>query len=303
MNSLYILGNGFDLAHGIKSAYSNFKQYMHSNWKGNISSLPISNDVFLYDLDEVYGFLIGIISNSAYCKDWSDFEDALSRFKYDSYFAPMALDLGEDFDGDPLSLAYGRSTIANLLSTSIKYINIFFSEWIKTIKIDCLKLDTFCSVFRQSDLYLTFNYTKTLENLYGISIDKICHIHGTYDKKIIIGHGEEKNPYEKEYEKLYGAQDELQKIFNGLKKDVQTCYENSKFFFHQIAKQNIKDIYSFGFSFSKPDRFYIKKICQMLDTQHVTWHLTQYNESLGINEMHKKILREAGFKGVFGNMI
>ena len=43
----------------------------------------------------------------------------------------------------------------------------------------------------QDSIFINFNYTKTLENLYGINQSNILHIHGCIDKyeDLILGHG------------------------------------------------------------------------------------------------------------------
>ena len=56
---LYIIGNGFDLHHGINSSYKNFQEWMHEN-----------NPDVIEKVDEIYGF----------CDEewWSDFENQLA---------------------------------------------------------------------------------------------------------------------------------------------------------------------------------------------------------------------------------
>ncbi|MBO4594898.1 MAG: hypothetical protein J5697_04280 [Clostridia bacterium] len=52
------------------------------------------------------------------------------------------------------------------------------------------------SLFEENDLFLTFNYTKTLEKIYSINESSVCHIHGTVNQDIYFGHGDCDNPYE-----------------------------------------------------------------------------------------------------------
>lgn len=39
-------------------------------------------------------------------------------------------------------------------------------------------------------IYISFNYTKTLEEHYGINSDRVLYVHGTFDEKdnIVLGH-------------------------------------------------------------------------------------------------------------------
>lgn len=67
-------------------------------------------------------------------------------------------------------------------------------EWISSIDMEKIKK---IIGFPQKDdaLFLSFNYTNTLETKYNILPDKICHIHGVCgDEKLVFGH--------KEYEKI-----------------------------------------------------------------------------------------------------
>lgn len=59
LKHLYIIGNGFDLHHGINSSYKNFHEWMNEN-----------NPDVIEKVDEIYGI----------CDDewWSDFENQLA---------------------------------------------------------------------------------------------------------------------------------------------------------------------------------------------------------------------------------
>ena len=65
-------------------------------------------------------------------------------------------------------------------------------RWIRTIKIR----DTLPKVSQinkdNRDLYINFNYTATLEKVYGISDSSVIHIHGSlrdYTDDPVLGHG------------------------------------------------------------------------------------------------------------------
>lgn len=48
---LYIIGNGFDLAHGIKSSYSNFREWLVVNNKDNLVGMM---DVFFSNQRDIW---------------------------------------------------------------------------------------------------------------------------------------------------------------------------------------------------------------------------------------------------------
>ena len=64
------------------------------------------------------------------------------------------------------------------------------------------------------------------------------------------------------------------------------------------SANNVRDIYSFGFSFSEVDLPYIKKICEIINTYRVTWYFNSYDDTYTINT-YIKCLKECGFKGKF----
>ena len=98
MEKLFIIGNGFDLAHDIKSSYDNFRQYLedkYPNMNRNIHSVPeatlMPDGGEVFDDDEVVGFLINVISNIK-GNDWRDFETALGLLEYHDFFDSLYSD-------------------------------------------------------------------------------------------------------------------------------------------------------------------------------------------------------------------
>lgn len=93
MNNLFIVGNGFDISHGLKTSYENFHQYLIENYPDayfDYSMAPEStlshdgDDV--YDEAEVVGFLIHIISEmEPKGEKWSDLENSLGYLEFDDF--------------------------------------------------------------------------------------------------------------------------------------------------------------------------------------------------------------------------
>lgn len=136
---LYIIGNGFDCAHALPTTYCNFKKYVKLRDK------------------EVYRFInrlpnIGI--------EWQNFEDSLGGISFKK-FRKIVRTSTEDKD--------------KLLDRYHTRIQILLEDWINSIAISCEKL---LDISVSNSLFLTFNYTKTLEEVYSIPEDRIFHIHG-----------------------------------------------------------------------------------------------------------------------------
>jgi hypothetical protein len=150
-----------------------------------------------------------------------------------------------------------------------------------------------------SNYFFTFNYTQTLEHIYDIPENNICHIHGTSQgtknlnglasEELIFGHGRES--FETDVTNIINT------AYNITKKPVNQCIENNRSFFEKLGY--ISNIYSYGFSFGDVDMPYIEKICHSIrNTTNITWHFNDFK----INEcrkLYEEKIRDAGFNGTF----
>lgn len=152
--NLIILGNGFDLAHGLKTSYCDLRCYLKAD-----------NDHA--NLAEV---LESICEKS---KLWIDFEHSLGNVDGSVVERVRELFPSADVFGD-IKEKIGNAIYAWLLATVQD----------KPVKSRCI-LD-------KDDFYFSFNYTLTLEDYYDIK-DNIKHIHGdlitnSVQGNIIFGH-------------------------------------------------------------------------------------------------------------------
>ncbi|KAF5067240.1 Bacteriophage abortive infection AbiH [anaerobic digester metagenome] len=193
---------------------------------------------------------------------------------------------------------YSTESFAIDLADTLLRIPFYFNQWILTIEINkrTVKNDFLRLINKESDLFLSFNYTKTLEILYGIK--NICHIHGVQGKELLFGHGDEYNYYSDEiYGKCPGTEESFQTTHDNLKKDTQAALDSHKDFF-EMLKPWVNNIYSYGFSFSKVDEIYIRKICNTLDTKEITWYLNDFDNEITRDD-YKDIIVRCGFEGSF----
>jgi hypothetical protein len=76
--------------------------------------------------------------------------------------------------------------------------------------------------------FLTFNYTETLELVYGINPYDVCHIHGMQYEEIFLGHGNSTTDYYDKYMGNFtGSQGDVLKIFERMKKDTARALEKN----------------------------------------------------------------------------
>lgn len=181
MSNLFIIGNGFDLAHHIKSSYEDFHKFLLDNY-GVISQTKFripsiyskKNDCS--DIDAA-NLLLKLITNAEKNKiKWTDFENSLGKLDYSTLF--------KSFESD----TYNTSTVKSL-EIAVPKIKQFFITWLKKIDIKSVKaIDSFKRLINPiSDYFITFNYTAVLEEIYHAH--KVCHVHGDISQNIIVGHG------------------------------------------------------------------------------------------------------------------
>ena len=284
---LYIIGNGFDLHHQIKSTYKDFNDWLIRN-----GYIDVTNKI-----DEIFG-----------CNDiwWMDFEKSLGDVNLSYYARQKAMENQPNFASDDFRDADwydAEICIENEMTELISFLKDTFSEWIDSLNapnklkvIPLLKKDSF---------FINFNYTDTLESLYRVSPHNIWHPHGyvrDLGAEYIIGHGKSRDILEKEMEKqepqppknateeelsdfyqqttdfvIERAKDETIFEFSKLQKPVVEIIESQSNLWGMI--HNVQNVYIYGYSFSEIDEPYLNKIIQSVNLQKVQWEISVYSES------------------------
>jgi len=165
-NQLIIVGNGFDVNHGIPSSYAHFK-----TWLSN-------TDKKLYDFLERYIDVAG--------DWWNDFERSLSEIDVPKLIRETPLVEKSPVDPRiPPSFSHPASW---RLDSVRKAISQKFTEWVKTM--DSVEIKKKIEL-PEACLYISFNYTDTLERVYGIEESRNVYIHGKASRgdELIYGHG------------------------------------------------------------------------------------------------------------------
>ncbi|MCD8568930.1 MAG: bacteriophage abortive infection AbiH family protein [Geovibrio sp.] len=302
MNKLFIIGNGFDLAHKLKTKYSDFRDYLVKAYPNATPSSFIPEGSWsprggmYFEDDEVVSFYLDII-DSAENGQWKDLETALGVLDYTS-----CLPSGENYDedGDP---DYRRNALCNEDNSEPLYyifqkFPYFLKQWIQTIQVNTAKAQNKFKelISNKTDFFLTFNYTDTLEQLY--MVEQVCHIHGTLPSELIIGHGADSFDFEELNIEHYGAESSIRETHEILRKQTNIAFDTNMSFFTSL--KNISSIYSYGFSFSDVDLIYLKKICSLLPTENIVWYLNCF-DSFDEREKLKTKITKCGFKGKFGS--
>ena len=139
MSDLFIMGNGFDRAHGMETSYYDFHQFI----KDNCKNMPYIGVVELVSQDsenKIDGMIVyepveyleffQIIIDQTDGPDWKNFEDALGRLD----FSDILRDYGTTYDTDSIKYLNGRSIES--INQAVLTVKEMFPLWVKSILID-----------------------------------------------------------------------------------------------------------------------------------------------------------------------
>ena len=299
-NTLYIIGNGFDLYHGANSSFSHFKEYVKRKNHGLF--MELESFFMPHDL-------------------WSNFEANLALLNrtiplYAAEF--MKPDPKVDFDDLKIAdIIMPCDFAGGMLDELLKNIRIIFHRWILTVKLHHSNLNAKLWI-NDYARFINFNYTNFLESIYGIERERINYIHGYYLNKmgsLIVGHSTShdklfddwiesiKPEYDrmyinkkgKKYNKrdiLYNAYlnedyhdpiieiavERIEGYFGDSLKDSDQIVKDNKEFFEQLS--GIKYVYVLGHAISPVDaRYYYEIINQNKDSSAIKWVVTYHNNN------------------------
>ena len=308
MSSLFIVGNGFDIAHGIPTKYSDFRTFIIKNYpdalkyRDEIISLldykyinekEFAAEILLSTMDKVGG------------ENWNNFEEALAYIDFSNKL-PRPNHKEDETEEEDNILMKDYLLYMDILTSGFiqctKYWQDFFQLWIREVQIQ-IKLDTYArkenlrKIFNEPDmLYFTFNYTKTLEKLYRIT--GVTHIHNYVGQQLVFGHGQDDVMYGEDEIDLMLGSSFLDDMVLKFRKDTDFPLIKHKKFFKKLS-YDINKVYSYGFSYGDVDSVYIKRIIKSIAPDAV-WNFTTFeaNDSADL-DIKKNKLRDWGFNGDF----
>ena len=236
-DTLYIIGNGFDLHHGLRTSYTDFREYIKQKCS------------YLWNLlSDIYGD--ALYDNMWWC----NFEEMLAQINF--------LHLMKSKNREAL----GSMKIRNLLKGSLPPL---LGSWIK--KIGCNVDPDHSLGINLNPLFFSFNYTMLLEIVYGVKEDNVWHIHDSIKRPddIVIGHDSDyrelfvrfnqfRDDHPEEYIRMDITDMIIQEVANGAKKVKERIAQNENRFYDQYSW--VKHFIAMGFSFNDIDMPYIEKI-------------------------------------------
>ncbi|MCH0769139.1 bacteriophage abortive infection AbiH family protein [Klebsiella pneumoniae] len=245
---LYIIGNGFDIRHGLPTRYKHFKSYV------------AKNDKELYDAIEEY-----IPAGD----EWNELESALGEIDYELILQNSEMFLvtynTEDWsDAYHHDYQYEVDKITRMLSARLKE---QFADWVKGINIaDAYNSEQYIPPIPRESLYFSFNYTNTLQQIYAVPDAQIMHIHGncSYDEDLILGHSfrveKSLNPYigPDQDIRIAEAYDSIDKYFGNTFKPSEDIIKEENVFFSSL--KNVDEVIVLGHSLAEVDGEYFAEI-------------------------------------------
>lgn len=291
---LYIIGNGFDLGHGLLTTYWHFRTYLENMYPE-----------FLSVFEEHYYIYNGTDSEEKKNLLWNELETNLANIDED-IIIENALSIDMNLESGDVGI---EDTLYYYFRDEYSYIQRlakYLKQWIRTIRIrDIVKktshLDNVKEVF-----YITFNYTAVLETVYKIPRNKIIHIHGSlreYDDDPILGHGNKKR-----IEKIKESKKEAERVFDektlSICRVVEDYYEQTykdvgryTFKLIEFTKKEIENIYVIGHSIAGVDQLYFKNI-DIFSKGKAMWNIYYYR-----NDEKQKLYNNLLHCGIDSNRI
>lgn len=281
--NLYIIGNGFDLNHDLETSFGSFKAFMEQQSKDTVDRWIKIVNIELAD-------------------DWKNLEKSFEYVDYD-YIDELCSSFIHSYKEEKWSDSFHHDYQYEIS----KYLDMILNSdtnlraWLNSVYKKCKKKLR----LEKNALYLTFNYTDTLEDVYCIEKNNICHIHGDMNSndKLVLGHA---NPnILLEMEKLFYDDDiriiEGKRLLNDSK---QNSYKNSEGLIKENMNffkkcKNVKNIYIIGHSADAIDTVdfkYYETLARLVNKENISVNVVIYQT----NELveYKTTLTNLGFKNI-----
>lgn len=269
--ALYIIGNGFDRHHDIPSDYRDFGGYLSA----------VDRDTYR----EVEAYF------SVDDKFWWQFEQQLAHFDTEAaidYASQFLMSYGADdwSDSGHHDYQYELERVVEAVSSTLQE---RFAQWVRQLPIPSRSI---CKTVRlsldPSARYLNFNYTPTLQQVYGIPNDQILHIHGNASNptdQLVIGHGWERAESDSLNHHVDMSEADVRvaegnQIVDGyfsaiFKPTAQIIAHNQPFF---ANLKSIRQVFVMGHSLAEVDTPYFDEIMRNIDRSSVRWTISYHRD-------------------------
>lgn len=311
MNKLVIIGNGFDLAHGLKTSYKDFLLWYLNKRHGQNQSYTENA-------------LLSFVNSSPFDSQFESMEDFNARLKYKKikvkfhfdFFEALILDFQEsnwvDIEskfysyivdiykrkvGEIVNIGYSDPDRLNKLNKCIEIIKSELEEYLSSPKIGEIKPNPIIqeklykelfqnTATKDKTMFLNFNYLSTIntyKNDFKGEIEKVNFVHGKLkdeNNPIIFGYGDETDSYYEKIERLNDNQFLIHfKSFGYLKTHN---YQN---LFRFIESDDF-EVYILGHSCGLSDRVLLSSIFERKFLKKI--YIFHYHKKSGESDFFEK---------------
>lgn len=240
--TLFIIGNGFDLYHGLQSSYRDFHDWL----------IKYRYTDFVDHMELMFPSL-----KNGELLLWQDFEAALGSCEpteiHQNFFQGV---------NDGLFDLEIQKRVSERIRPTLDKIPKLLQEWVEHLPVSEIRIIPELETFGDRSLFLSFNYTLLLEKVYGVSPERILHIHNCIDndRPLITGHRvyfDANNASCSDFNTMESVK-RISSELNKLGKPVEKIIKEHQSFFESLG--NITNVVVFGFSISKIDRLYFTEV-------------------------------------------
>jgi hypothetical protein len=271
---LFIIGNGFDKGHGLKTSYWDFRNYLYNLYPDFLYAFESHYYIYPANDDEAIKEML-----------WNELEKNLANIDEDVIVEDaLQMEMGLESGDNGI-----EETLYEYFTEEYKYIERlakYLKQWVRTIRVRDVKPKT--SLINSSDdaLYITFNYTAVLERVYGIKEGKIIHIHGSlrgHEYEPVLGHGNIER-----IENIEERLDEAERMYD--EKEISICkvvkdyyertYKDVNRYMYRLSRlrdKEIDEIYVIGHSVSGVDLPYFRNIGYYTENR-AKWIVYYFND-------------------------
>ena len=140
MSSLFIIGNGFDIAHGIPTKYRDFREFIIKSYPEAIKyrdEVTFIEDIADVDTEEFAAEILLSTMDKVAGDDWSNFEEALAYVNFDHKF-PLPNHKENETEEEDNELMKNYLLYMGMLTSGYiacsKYWQELFRLWIKEVQ-------------------------------------------------------------------------------------------------------------------------------------------------------------------------
>lgn len=288
--ALVVVGNGFDLHHGLSTKFEDFKRYLERRSTG-------------YDdqVERIETYLCELRG------DWANLEEALASLDVETlrdHAADFLMPYGAEDWSDAFHHDYQYEMEKEIEALSNQLVEEL-ADWIDSVPIPNPHHTPRLLEIDPASRFLSFNYTRTLERLYRVDPRRVLYVHGATGSDagpIVLGHAWKQEPAEgpaeegdEQWERDPRVQEGeriIQRYFADTFKPTADILERHRAFFDSLS--DVEEVYVWGHSLSPVDLPYFKMIVAATYKASPRWFVSYHSDEE--KARHTDVLKNIGLE-------